>query len=101
MKTDIAPALDRSRPPPRLERYTAAQRLDRLPESAFHRRMAAMIGLSLFFDGFDLYMASGINGVNAVVHTVIALLLAQALIVAMFGIQTSRRSLDTQFVGSH
>jgi putative MFS transporter len=44
----------------RADRPTAAQRLDRLPESAFHRRMAAMIGLGLFFDGFDLYMASGV-----------------------------------------
>lgn len=40
--------------------YTAAQRLDRLPESSFHRRMAMMIGAGLFFDAFDLYMASGI-----------------------------------------
>lgn len=42
------------------QRHTAAQRLDRLPEASFHRRMAAMIGLGLFFDGFDLYMASGV-----------------------------------------
>ena len=40
--------------------YTAAQRLDRLPESSFHRRLAALIGAGLFFDAFDLYMASGI-----------------------------------------
>ncbi|WP_213958799.1 MULTISPECIES: MFS transporter [unclassified Variovorax] len=40
--------------------YTAAQRLDRLPESMFHRRMALMIGAGLFFDAFDLYLASGV-----------------------------------------
>ena len=40
--------------------FTAAQRLDRLPETAFHRRLATMIGLGLFFDAFDLYMAGGI-----------------------------------------
>ena len=40
--------------------YTAAQRLDRLPEATFHRRMALMIGAGLFFDGFDLYLASGV-----------------------------------------
>jgi len=40
--------------------YTAAQRLDRLPEARIHRRMAGLIGLGLFFDAFDLYMASGI-----------------------------------------
>jgi len=49
---------DITTPPPKI--WTAGQRLDRLPESAFHRRMAAMIGLGLFFDGFDLYMASGV-----------------------------------------
>lgn len=41
-------------------RYTAAQRLDRLPETGFHRRLATMIGLGLFFDAFDLYIASGV-----------------------------------------
>ncbi|WP_454727213.1 MULTISPECIES: MFS transporter [Cupriavidus] len=40
--------------------YNASQRLDRLPESSFHRRLAALIGAGLFFDAFDLYMASGI-----------------------------------------
>jgi putative MFS transporter len=45
---------------PAPHRPTAAQRLDRLPAASFHRRMAWMIGLGLFFDGFDLYMASGI-----------------------------------------
>lgn len=39
---------------------TAAQRLDRLPASSFHRRLAMMIGLGLFFDSFDLYMTSGV-----------------------------------------
>ena len=38
----------------------AAQRLDRLPQAAFHRRLATMIGLGLFFDAFDLYMAGGV-----------------------------------------
>jgi len=41
-------------------RATAAQRLDRLPESSFHRRLAMMIGLGLFFDAFDLYLAGGV-----------------------------------------
>jgi putative MFS transporter len=40
--------------------HTAAQRLDRLPESAFHRRLAAMIGAGLLCDSFDLYLASGV-----------------------------------------
>ncbi|MCX4163286.1 MULTISPECIES: MFS transporter [Paraburkholderia] len=41
-------------------RYTAAQRLDRLPECAFHRRLAAMIAAGIFFDTFDLYLAGGV-----------------------------------------
>jgi putative MFS transporter len=49
---------DKNFPP--ADRPTAAQRLDRLPTTSLHRRMAALIGLGLFFDGFDLYMASGI-----------------------------------------
>jgi MFS transporter, putative metabolite:H+ symporter len=40
--------------------YTAAQRLDRLPESRFHRRVATMIAAGLFFDTFDLYLASSV-----------------------------------------
>jgi len=40
--------------------YTAAERLDRLPESSFHRRLAGMIAAGIFFDTFDLYLASGV-----------------------------------------
>ncbi|HJV84552.1 MAG TPA: MFS transporter [Noviherbaspirillum sp.] len=40
--------------------YTAAQRLDRLPEAAFHRRLAGMIGAGLLCDTFDLYLASSV-----------------------------------------
>jgi putative MFS transporter len=41
-------------------KYTAAQRLDRLPEAAFHKRLVAMIAAGIFFDTFDLYLASGV-----------------------------------------
>jgi len=41
------------------------------------------------------------NGVNAVVYTVMALLVAQAILVAVFGIQTNRQALDVHFTGSH
>ena len=41
-------------------KYTAAQRLDRLPEAPFHRRLATMIAAGIFFDTFDLYLASGV-----------------------------------------
>lgn len=48
-------------------RFTAAQRLDRLPEGPFHRKLAAMIAAGLFFDTFDLYLAGGV--MVALVHT--------------------------------
>lgn len=41
-------------------RHTAGQRLDRLPEASFHRKLAAMIAAGLFFDTFDLYLAGGV-----------------------------------------
>ena len=47
--------------------YTAAQRLDRLPEGQFHQRLAAMIAAGLFFDTFDLYLAGGV--MIALVHS--------------------------------
>lgn len=35
-------------------------RLDRLPISAFHYRIFGLIGAGMFFDGYDLYVASGV-----------------------------------------
>ena len=35
-------------------------RLDRLPVSAFHRRIFRLVGLGLFFDGFDIYIAASV-----------------------------------------
>ena len=36
----------------------AGPRLDRLPMSGFHRRIMWLIGIGMFFDGFDIYVAS-------------------------------------------
>ena len=33
-------------------------RLDRLPISSFHRRVMILIGIGMFFDGFDIYIAA-------------------------------------------
>jgi len=60
VKSETFQIVDGTGTPAPPDRPTAAQRLDRLPTASFHRRMAMMIGLGLFFDGFDLYMASGI-----------------------------------------
>src|SRR5260370_32927944 len=35
----------------------AAARLDRLPVSAFHRRILTLIGIGMFFAGHDLFVA--------------------------------------------
>src|SRR3981189_2421134 len=35
-------------------------RLDRLPISSFHYRIFWLIGAGMFFDGYDLYVASGV-----------------------------------------
>ena len=40
----------------------AGGRLDRLPVSAFHRRVLRLIGLGMFFDGFDIYIAASVLG---------------------------------------
>jgi MFS transporter, putative metabolite:H+ symporter len=40
----------------------AGERLDRLPASGFHKRLAALIGAGMFFDGFDLFLASNVLG---------------------------------------
>jgi putative MFS transporter len=37
-------------------------RLDRLPVSAFHRRILTLIGIGMFFDGFDVYVAATVLG---------------------------------------
>lgn len=38
----------------------AAQRLDRLPSSRFHRRIAVLIASGAFLDAFDLYLANDV-----------------------------------------
>jgi putative MFS transporter len=40
----------------------AGARLDRLPFSAFHRRIILLIGTGMFLDACDIYMAPGILG---------------------------------------
>jgi len=40
----------------------AGARLDRLPICAFHRRILWLIGIGMFFDGFDIYVAASVLG---------------------------------------
>ncbi|MEA2771943.1 MAG: transporter, putative metabolite:H+ symporter [Acetobacteraceae bacterium] len=40
----------------------AGARLDRLPVSAFHRRVFALVAIGMFFDGFDIYIVGTVLG---------------------------------------
>jgi len=40
----------------------AGARLDRLPVSAFHRRVFVLVAIGMFFDGFDIYLAGTVLG---------------------------------------
>lgn len=40
----------------------AGARLDRLPISSFHRRILVLIGLGMFLDACDIYLAGGVLG---------------------------------------
>ena len=40
----------------------AGARLDRLPLSAFHRRIFALVAAGMFFDGYDLYVGATVLG---------------------------------------
>jgi MFS transporter, putative metabolite:H+ symporter len=40
----------------------AGYRLDRLPITRFHRRVFALVGIGMFLDGFDIYLAGTVLG---------------------------------------
>ena len=42
----------------------AGGRLDRLPIGPFHYRIMTLIGIGMFFDGFDIYIAGTVLGVT-------------------------------------
>lgn len=42
----------------------AGSRLDRLPIGPFHRRIMLLIGIGMFFDGFDIYIAGTVLSVT-------------------------------------
>ena len=39
-------------------------RLDRLPIGPFHYRIMWLIGIGMFFDGFDIYIAGTVLGLT-------------------------------------
>ncbi len=40
----------------------AGPRLDRLPMAPFHQRILRLIGIGMFFDGFDIYLGAAVLG---------------------------------------
>src|SRR5207245_10739152 len=59
----------------------AGARLDRLPISSFHRRILTLIGIGMFFDGFDVYVPATVLG--ATLKTGFATLNQNALFVSV------------------
>jgi MFS transporter, putative metabolite:H+ symporter len=75
----------------------AGARLDRLPMSAFHRRIMWLIGIGMFFDGFDIYVASTVLG--ATLKTGFSTLAQNALFVSLTFLGMMLGSLVTGFLG--
>jgi putative MFS transporter len=75
----------------------AGARLDRLPMSGFHRRIMWLIGIGMFFDGFDIYIASTVLG--AALHSGFSTLAQNALFVSMTFLGMTVGSFATGFLG--
>jgi putative MFS transporter len=75
----------------------AGLRLDRLPMSGFHRRIMWLIGIGMFFDGFDIYVASTVLG--ATLQTGFSTLGQNALFVSLTFLGMMLGSLGTGFLG--
>ncbi|WP_042302298.1 MFS transporter [Paraburkholderia kururiensis] len=75
----------------------AGPRLDRLPMSGFHRRIMWLIGIGMFFDGFDIYVASTVLG--ATLKSGFSTLGQNALFVSLTFLGMMLGSLCTGFLG--
>lgn len=75
----------------------AGARLDRLPMSRFHRRIMWLIGIGMFFDGFDIYIASTVLG--ATLKSGFSTIGQNALFVSITFLGMMIGSLGTGFLG--
>ncbi|HVE10788.1 MAG TPA: MFS transporter [Paraburkholderia sp.] len=75
----------------------AGARLDRLPMSPFHRRIMWLIGIGMFFDGFDIYVASTVLG--ATLQSGFSTLAQNALFVSLTFLGMMIGSFATGFLG--
>jgi putative MFS transporter len=76
---------------------SAGARLDRLPVGAFHRRVMLLIGIGMFFDGFDIYIAATVLG--ATIRSGFATLPQAALFVSATFVGMMLGSVVTGFLG--
>lgn len=75
----------------------AGARLDRLPVSKFHRRIVTLIGIGMFFDGYDVYVAASVLG--ATLHTGFSTLAQNAQFVSVTFMGMMVGSFLTGFLG--
>jgi putative MFS transporter len=75
----------------------AGARLDRLPVSSFHYRIFWLVGAGMFFDGYDLYIASSV--LAAVIHTGFSTQVQNAQFMALTFLGMTIGSLVTGFIG--
>ncbi|QDM19055.1 MFS transporter [Tardiphaga sp. vice278] len=75
----------------------AGGRLDRLPIGPFHYRIMTLIGIGMFFDGFDIYLAGTVLGVT--LKTGFFTLGENAIFISMTFVGMMVGSFGTGFVG--
>ena len=75
----------------------AGYRLDRLPITRFHRRVFALVGIGMFLDGFDIYLAGTVLG--ATIKSGFATMEQSALFVSATFVGMMLGSLVAGFVG--
>lgn len=75
----------------------AGYRLDRLPITRFHRRVFALVGIGMFLDGFDIYLAGTVLG--ATIKSGFATMEQGALFVSATFVGMMLGSLIAGFVG--
>jgi MFS transporter, putative metabolite:H+ symporter len=77
----------------------AGARLDRLPISAFHRRIFWLIGAGMFFDGYDLYVGTTVLG--STVQSGFSTIQQNAQFVSITFLGLTIGSLVAGFLGDH
>ena len=67
-------------------------RLDRLPVTRLHRKVFNLIGVGMFFEGFDIYIAASVLG--ATYNTGFSTLEQNGLFISMTFVARTLRLLD-------